>query len=159
MTQRSDVGEARTRDLRSRVKYTTTEPLCSLNFFEKCFQEYYKSVKQFGSRSGPTFCRAWPGSNCFQISSVDDAAGWKELIFFSSTLQYQRFYCLDAFELTICLITDKFHFLWGKYGINEISFWLGIKFVYYSRNLYAFARMNSCCIFYVHKYELPPIQH
>ena len=26
--------------------------------FEKFFQEYDQSVKQFGSRSGPTFCRA-----------------------------------------------------------------------------------------------------
>ena len=28
------------------------------NFFEKFFQEYHQSVKQFGSRSGPTFCGA-----------------------------------------------------------------------------------------------------
>ena len=28
------------------------------NFFEKLFQEYHQSVKQFGSRSGPTFCQA-----------------------------------------------------------------------------------------------------
>ena len=35
------------------------------NFFEKFFQEYYQSVKQFGSRSDPTFCRAWSGSKLF----------------------------------------------------------------------------------------------
>ena len=29
-----------------------------INFFEKFFQEYHLSVKQIGSRSGPTFCRA-----------------------------------------------------------------------------------------------------
>ena len=29
-----------------------------INFFEKIFQEYHQSVKQFGSRSGPTFFRA-----------------------------------------------------------------------------------------------------
>ena len=29
-----------------------------INFFEKFFPEYHQSVKQFGSRSGPTFCRA-----------------------------------------------------------------------------------------------------
>ena len=28
-----------------------------INFFEKFFQEYHLSVKQIGSRSGPTFCR------------------------------------------------------------------------------------------------------
>ena len=32
--------------------------LFKINFLEKFFQEYYQSVKQFGSRSGPTFCRA-----------------------------------------------------------------------------------------------------
>ena len=31
-------------------------------FFEKFFQKYQQSVKQFGSRSGPTFCRVWSGS-------------------------------------------------------------------------------------------------
>ena len=30
--------------------------LFKINFFEKFFQEYYQSVKQLGSRSGPTFC-------------------------------------------------------------------------------------------------------
>ena len=37
-------------------------------FFKKIFQEYHQSVKQFGSRSGPTgptFCPAWSGSKLF----------------------------------------------------------------------------------------------
>ena len=29
-----------------------------INFFKKFFQEYHQSVKQFGPRSGLTFCRA-----------------------------------------------------------------------------------------------------
>ena len=29
-----------------------------INFFEKFFHEYHLNVKQIGSRSGPTFCRA-----------------------------------------------------------------------------------------------------
>ena len=29
-----------------------------ITFFKKFFQGYHQSVKQFGSRSGPTFCRA-----------------------------------------------------------------------------------------------------
>ena len=33
--------------------------------FEKFFNEHYQSVKQFGSRSGLTFCRAWSGSKLF----------------------------------------------------------------------------------------------
>ena len=36
-----------------------------INFFEKFFQEYLRSGKQFGSRSGPTFRRAWAGSKLF----------------------------------------------------------------------------------------------
>ena len=39
--------------------------LFKINFSEKFFQEYHLSVKQIGSRSGPTFCRAWSGSNLF----------------------------------------------------------------------------------------------
>ena len=38
---------------------------CKINFFEKFFQKYHLSVKQIGSRSGPTFCQAWSGSNLF----------------------------------------------------------------------------------------------
>ena len=33
-----------------------------LSFWKKIFQEHYQSVKWFGSRSSPTFCRAWSGS-------------------------------------------------------------------------------------------------
>ena len=29
-----------------------------MNIFEKLIREYHQSVKQFGSRSSPTFCRA-----------------------------------------------------------------------------------------------------
>ena len=31
---------------------------CCCNFFKKFFQEFYQSVKQFGSKSGPAFCRS-----------------------------------------------------------------------------------------------------
>ena len=34
-------------------------------FFMIFFREYYQSVKQFRSRSGPTFCWSWSGSKCF----------------------------------------------------------------------------------------------
>ena len=36
-----------------------------LKFFQKIFQEYHQNVKQLGSRTGPTFCRAWSGSKLF----------------------------------------------------------------------------------------------
>ena len=29
-----------------------------INFYKKIFEKYHQCVKQFGSRSGPTFCRA-----------------------------------------------------------------------------------------------------
>ena len=34
-------------------------------FFEKYCQDYHQCVKQIGSRSGPTFCRALSGSKLF----------------------------------------------------------------------------------------------
>ena len=37
----------------------------NIKFFKNVFQEYHQSVIQFGSRSGPTFCRAWSGSKLF----------------------------------------------------------------------------------------------
>ena len=42
-----------------------------INIFKKFFQEYHQSVKQFGSRSGPTFCPDL-GPNCLQRLSADD---------------------------------------------------------------------------------------
>ena len=41
-----------------------------MNFFEKFFQEYHQSVKQFGSRSGPTFCLS--GLICVQTVCEGD---------------------------------------------------------------------------------------
>ena len=36
-----------------------------IHFFEKLFKEYHQNFKQFGSRSGWTFCPAWSGSKLF----------------------------------------------------------------------------------------------
>ena len=44
----------------------------TINFLKKSFQENNLSVKQYGSRSGPTFCRADLGTNCLQRLSVED---------------------------------------------------------------------------------------
>ena len=42
-----------------------------LRFSNKFYQEYFQStVKQFGSRSGPTFGRAWLDPNCLQRLSA-----------------------------------------------------------------------------------------
>ena len=45
--------------------------LSSADLFQ-FFQKYRKSVKQFGSRSGPTKCRPDLDSNCLQKLSTDD---------------------------------------------------------------------------------------
>ena len=45
-----------------------------INFFEKFFQEYHQSVKQFGSRSGPTIVGPDLGLNCLQKFSADDTS-------------------------------------------------------------------------------------
>ena len=49
-------------------------PLVSkLTFSRIFFQEHFQSVKQFGSRSGPTFCQSYGlGPNCLQRLSADD---------------------------------------------------------------------------------------
>ena len=53
------------------LKYACSAPLnfcwffSKSIFFEKLFQEYHQSVKQFGSTSSPTVCRAWFGSKLF----------------------------------------------------------------------------------------------
>ena len=36
-----------------------------INFSKKFFQKYHQSIKQFGSRSGLTYCQAWSGSKLF----------------------------------------------------------------------------------------------
>ena len=36
----------------------------NIKFIEKFFREYHQSVKQFGSRSGPTFCPNWVQTVC-----------------------------------------------------------------------------------------------
>ena len=38
-----------------------------VTFSKKNLQEYHQSVKQFGSRSGQTFCPAWSGSLLFAM--------------------------------------------------------------------------------------------
>ena len=43
-----------------------------INFWGNFFQEYHQSVKQFGSRSGPTFVGPDLGPNCLQKLSADD---------------------------------------------------------------------------------------
>ena len=38
------------------------------------FQEYHQSVKQFGFRSGPKFCRPDLDPNCLQMLSANDTS-------------------------------------------------------------------------------------
>ena len=53
-----------------------------IKLYKKSFGIYHQSVKQFGSRSGPMFCRAWSGSKLFAkvISRRQKSPrAWKEL--------------------------------------------------------------------------------
>ena len=62
--------------------------LSSLIFLNQLFKKkkkiqiYHQSVKQFGSRSGPTFCRPdLPvGPNCLQMLSAADDTGTQKVI-------------------------------------------------------------------------------
>ena len=36
-----------------------------INIFKNVFQLYHQTVKQFGSRPGPTLCRSWSGPKLF----------------------------------------------------------------------------------------------
>ena len=54
-----------------------------INFFEKFFHEYHQSVKQFGSRSGPTFVGPDLVTNCLQKLSADGTSrqkGWPHFV-------------------------------------------------------------------------------
>ena len=52
-----------------------------INFFKKLFQEHFQSVKWFGSRSGPTFCRSRSGSKLLtKIISRRQVATSKEKV-------------------------------------------------------------------------------
>ena len=60
-------------DLQQPLNWVFFMLFCRLLFFfrKKIFlQEYHQSVKQYGSRSDPTFCRIWAGSNCLQRLSI-----------------------------------------------------------------------------------------
>ena len=42
-----------------------------INFFKNNFQEYHQSVKQFGSRSGPSFVRPDLDPNCLSVAGKE----------------------------------------------------------------------------------------
>ena len=46
-----------------------------INFSKKIFQEYHQSVKQFGSRSSPTFCRVQTVCKGYQQSTKVATSG------------------------------------------------------------------------------------
>ena len=65
-------------------------------FSKKFFQEYHKSVKQFGSRSGSNFCQSWPGSKRFATTLAGFALGF---IFLSPPFSPIRFFLCHFLEL------------------------------------------------------------
>ena len=65
-----------------------------INFQKKTNHKYYQSVKRFGSRSGPTFCRALSGSKLFakiiSRQQILPLAGKESGMCFSRKLLYSR---------------------------------------------------------------------
>ena len=57
-----------------------------INFFKMFLHKHNQSVKQFESRSGPTFCQVDLGLNCLQMLSADNkvAAGKEKVKRWSS---------------------------------------------------------------------------
>ena len=66
-----------------------------INFFEEFFQKYHQSVKQFGSRSGPTFVSPDLGSNCLQRHE--------------QTTQLSGFFDISEYEKGKAFTNIKFH--------------------------------------------------
>ena len=67
-----------------------------INFFTKLLQEHYQSVKRFGSRPGPTFCRSRSGSKLSAkvISSPLQSTFSKKK---SGTLSYPGYHSVKRF--------------------------------------------------------------
>ena len=82
--------------------------LFAKNSFSNC--QHYQSVKQFGSRSGPTFCWAWSGSKLFakvisrqqksQLLTRNELSELKlpsiKLVPFCNKISFSKRSCLDA---------------------------------------------------------------
>ena len=69
----------------------------NINFFEKFFQEYDQSVKQFGFRSGRHFVEPALFPNCLQKLSTDDTSRQR----FKSYLQYDSLIWPVIFYLSL----------------------------------------------------------
>ena len=70
-----------------------------INFFEEFFQKYHQSVKQFGSRSGPTFVSPDLGSNCLQRLSADNTV--KRVLWYVRVWERESFYKYQISHLFI----------------------------------------------------------
>ena len=83
----------------------------NINFFKKFFQEYHQSVKQFGSRSGPTLVGPDLGPKRLQRIS----AGYHLVIFFQNQL----------FRNTI-RVSNSFG---SRLGLTFVGPYLGLNFL------------------------------
>ena len=71
------------------------------NFFKILFQEKHQSVKQLGSRSGRTFCRAWSGSKLF----AKFICRWQNLQLVGKVLNMRSMLC-DSCLVPACFINS-----------------------------------------------------
>ena len=77
-----------------------------IKFFEEFFQKYHQSVKQFGSRSGPTFVGPDLGSNCLQK--------------YQQTTQLSGFFDISEFEKGKAFTNIKFHIYLFTQEANQL---------------------------------------
>ena len=91
-------------------------------FFEKLFQGYHQSFKQFGYRPQPglTFCPAWSGSKLF--AKVIRVCNWKRFSYFSPKT-YVVGTQKDRLIETVLLSTHNIYFRWE---IRKLFFWYAL---------------------------------
>ena len=79
-----------------KLLHALCSPLPKSTLSNNSFKNTVKSVKQFGSRSGPTFCRSWLASTLFAkvISRQKNAAGRQLPIMTAAHNRYVCFYAL-----------------------------------------------------------------
>ena len=88
-----------------------------INVFKKFFQEHDQSVKQFGFKSGPTFCRAWLEFLTGCKENQQKTLVGKELMAENWWLFYNiKYMQMHLFRLTLCLLVSSADNLCKQFG-------------------------------------------
>ena len=103
-------------------------------FSRKFFKENYQSVKRFGSRSGPTFCRSWSGHKLF----TKVISRWQKLLLAS----IRSLYCRVKQKLEYF---KTFHFHLGKGKFPSIPL---------TCNLTLLLNSSKWLLIYIHEWKV-----